>query len=190
MFESLLTGNAGRADHRPTACWPRTWRWRPTALSATFRLRPKARFHNGDPVLAADVKHTYDTLIGQLAAPAVPDASRRREGRRRCSTSAPCASTSRAPNRELPLIVGGMPVFSRNGAWERQGQALRPGRRSTCRSAAAPTRSDRCASASDITYVRDPNYWGARPPGAHAASTTSTASPSRSTRTTRRASKA
>ena len=25
-------------------------------LSATFRLRPEARFHNGDPVLAADVK--------------------------------------------------------------------------------------------------------------------------------------
>jgi microcin C transport system substrate-binding protein len=36
----------------------------PDGLSATFRLRKEARFHNGDPVLARDVKHSFDTLIG------------------------------------------------------------------------------------------------------------------------------
>ena len=39
-------------------------------LSATFRLRPEARFHNGDPVLAADVKHSFDTLMGPYTSPA------------------------------------------------------------------------------------------------------------------------
>ncbi len=39
-------------------------------LSATFRLRKEARFHNGDPVLAADVKHSYDTLVGPFVTPA------------------------------------------------------------------------------------------------------------------------
>ena len=39
-------------------------------LAATFRLRPEARFHNGDPVLAADVKHTFDTLLGPYTSPA------------------------------------------------------------------------------------------------------------------------
>jgi len=28
-------------------------------LSVVFKLRPQARFHNGDPVLARDVKHSY-----------------------------------------------------------------------------------------------------------------------------------
>lgn len=38
-------------------------------LSATFRLRPQARFHNGKPVTAQDVKHSYDTLIGPYVSP-------------------------------------------------------------------------------------------------------------------------
>ena len=41
----------------------------PDRLSATFRLQPEARFHDGKPVLAADVKHSFDTLIEQAAAP-------------------------------------------------------------------------------------------------------------------------
>jgi microcin C transport system substrate-binding protein len=67
-----------------TACWPARWtkpasgygllaedvEVAPDGLSATFRLRPQARFHNGDPVLAADVKHSYDTLMGPYTSPA------------------------------------------------------------------------------------------------------------------------
>jgi microcin C transport system substrate-binding protein len=34
----------------------------PDLLSATFRIRREARFHNGDPVTAADVKYSYETL--------------------------------------------------------------------------------------------------------------------------------
>jgi microcin C transport system substrate-binding protein len=41
----------------------------PDRLSVTFRLRPQARFHNGAPVEAADVKHSYETLIGPYASP-------------------------------------------------------------------------------------------------------------------------
>ena len=37
--------------------------------SVTFRLDPKARFWNGDPVLAADVKHSFDMLNSKHAAP-------------------------------------------------------------------------------------------------------------------------
>ena len=35
----------------------------------TFRLNPLARFSNGDPVTAADVKFSFDTLTGKYAAP-------------------------------------------------------------------------------------------------------------------------
>jgi peptide/nickel transport system substrate-binding protein/microcin C transport system substrate-binding protein len=36
-----------------------------------FRLNPKARFTNGDPVLAGDVKQAFDLLTSKAAAPAV-----------------------------------------------------------------------------------------------------------------------
>ncbi len=32
-------------------------------LSATFRLRKEARFGDGEPVLARDVRHSYDTFM-------------------------------------------------------------------------------------------------------------------------------
>lgn len=41
----------------------------PDLSSVTFRLHPKARFSNGDPVLAADVKHSFDCLAGPKAHP-------------------------------------------------------------------------------------------------------------------------
>ena len=68
MFDSLLTGALDEtgsgygllADDIEVAA---------DGLSATFRLRPNARFHNGAAVLALDVKHSYDTLIGPHTTP-------------------------------------------------------------------------------------------------------------------------
>ena len=34
----------------------------------TFHINPKARFNNGDPVLAADVKYSFDTLMAKRRA--------------------------------------------------------------------------------------------------------------------------
>ena len=42
----------------------------PDKSSITFRLNPLARFSNGDPVTAADVKYSFDSLTGKYAAPA------------------------------------------------------------------------------------------------------------------------
>jgi len=39
--------------------------------SISFRINPKARFNNGDPVTAADVKHSFDMLMSKGAAPSV-----------------------------------------------------------------------------------------------------------------------
>ena len=68
MFDSLLVGaqdetGAGYGLLAEDVDVP------PDGLSATFRLRPQARFHNGDPVLAADVKHTFDMLLGPYTSP-------------------------------------------------------------------------------------------------------------------------
>ena len=41
----------------------------PDKSSVTFRIRPEARFYNGDPVTAADVKYSFDSMSGKQAAP-------------------------------------------------------------------------------------------------------------------------
>ena len=41
----------------------------PDKSSITFRLHPKARFYNGDPVTASDVKYSFDSMSGKLASP-------------------------------------------------------------------------------------------------------------------------
>jgi peptide/nickel transport system substrate-binding protein/microcin C transport system substrate-binding protein len=41
----------------------------PDLGAITFRLHPLARFSNGDPVTAADVKYSFDSLAGKYASP-------------------------------------------------------------------------------------------------------------------------
>ena len=41
----------------------------PDKSAITFRLHPKARFYNGDPVTAADVKYSFDSLRSKFASP-------------------------------------------------------------------------------------------------------------------------
>ena len=41
----------------------------PDKSSITFRLHPKARFYNGDPVTSADVKHSFEILTGKYVSP-------------------------------------------------------------------------------------------------------------------------
>jgi microcin C transport system substrate-binding protein len=130
----------------------------PDGLSATFVLRPEARFHNGEPVLAADVKHSFDVLMGPYTSPAYKtlledvtglDVLGERRLRFRF----------KKPNRELPLTVGGLPVFSRSWGIE-GGQPKRfddvvmdiP-------IGSGPYKVGPVRFGRDITYVRDPDYW-------------------------------
>ena len=130
----------------------------PDGLSATFKLRPQARFHDGLPVLAADVKHSYDTLMGPYTSPAYKtlledvagiDMLDERTVRYRF----------RKPNRELPLTVGALPVFSRSWGLE----AGKPKRFDQVVMdipiGSGPYKIGPVRFGKDITYVRDPNYW-------------------------------
>ncbi len=127
-------------------------------LSATFRLRPQARFHNGDPVLAADVKHSYDTLIGKFTSPGYKtlledvaglDVLDERTVRYRFKKL----------NRELPLTVGGLPVFSRK--WGMENGKAKPFDQVVMDIpiGSGPYKIGPVKFGKDITYVRDPNYW-------------------------------
>ena len=153
LFDSLLTGNFDE----PTTAYgllAEDVEVAPDRLSATFRLRREARFHDGKPVLAADVVHSFRTLISKEAAPqfrtiyvevrnvvAVEDRVVRFE--------------FVSPNPELPLVVGGMPVFSREwGKGKPFDQVV-----SEVPIGSGPYRIADPRMGRDITYQRDPNYW-------------------------------
>ncbi|MCZ2415289.1 MAG: extracellular solute-binding protein [Burkholderiales bacterium] len=127
------------------------------ALSITFHLNPRARFWNGDPVTAEDVRHSFEVLTGRQAHPrfrqyfadvarvvVVDMATVRFEFARR--------------NHELHMIIGmQLPVFSRKwGAGQPfdsvvQDEPLTSG----------PYRIERFDWGRTITYRRDPAWWAA-----------------------------
>ncbi len=127
-------------------------------LSATFRLRPEARFHNGDPVLAADVKHSFDTLMGPYTSPAWKTSLEDVAGLDVLDERTVRYRFKRV-NREVPLTVGGLPVFSRkwgmeNGKPKRFDQVVMD-----IPIGSGPYKIGPVRFGKDITYVRDPNYW-------------------------------
>lgn len=157
MFDSLLTGSLDETGSG-YGLLARDVDVAADGLSATFRLAPQARFHNGDPVLALDVKHSFDTLMGPHTSPSYKslledvaglDVVDERTVRYRF----------KKPNRELPLKVGGLPVFSRQWGVE-NGKPKSFDRVVTdIPIGSGPYKIGPVRFGKDITYVRDPNYW-------------------------------
>ncbi|GAB2884460.1 extracellular solute-binding protein [Paraburkholderia jirisanensis] len=163
LFESLTTGSSDEvasaygllADDINVA---------PDGMSTTFHINPHAHFSNGDPVTADDVKFSFDTLKSPQAAPqfaayfaditravVVDPATIRFEFRQR--------------DRELPLLAGGMPVFSRKWGVKPDGSRTafdQLGFETPIGS--GPYLIERYENGRTITYKRDPNYWGVKLP--------------------------
>jgi microcin C transport system substrate-binding protein len=157
MFDSLLTGSLDEtgsgygllANDVEVAA---------DGLSAIFHLAPQARFHNGDPVLAADVKHSFDTLMGPHTSPAFKSLLEDVAG-----LDVVDARTVRyrfkKPNRELPLTVGGLPVFSRQWGVESGKPKSFDQVVTDTPIGSGPYKIGPVRFGKDITYVRDPTYW-------------------------------
>lgn len=154
MFESLLTGTMDE----PTSAYgllAEDVEVAPDRLSVTFRLNAAARFNDGTPVMAADVKHTFDTLMSKEAAPQYRVIL---QDVKRAVVTGPRTvrfEFARA-NAELPLLVGGLPIFSR--AWGKgkpfdQVVMDMP-------IASGPYKVGRMNFGRDITYDRRADYWG------------------------------
>src|SRR2546425_9345648 len=153
VFETLLTSTMDE----PTTAYgllAEDIEVAPGGLAVTFRLHPAARFHDGKPVMAADVKHSFDTLMSKQASPqyrvVYGDV-------KRAVVTGPRSvrfEFHRA-NAELPLLVGDLPVFSREwGAGKPLDQVVRD-----TPIASGTYRIGRMNSGRDITYQRDPSYW-------------------------------
>ena len=153
MLETLLTGNSDE----PTTAYGLLAEDVSVAkdkLSVTFRLNPLARFHNGDPVLALDVKYSYDRLTSKEAAP---------QFRTYFSEVASVVVVSdrevrfnfKRANAELPLIVGSMAVFSHKwGADKPLDKVI-----TDVPIGSGPYKLGQVDFGKDIQYVRDNNYW-------------------------------
>jgi microcin C transport system substrate-binding protein len=158
MIESLLTGNS----QEPTTAYgllAEDVEVAPDKRSATFRLNPKARFHDGSPVLAADVVHSFETLVSKAAAPQFRTIYAEVKGARVLDERTVRFDFASA-NPELPLVVGGMPVFSRTwGKGKTFDQIV-----AEVPIGSGPYRIANPRMGRDITYARDPAYWGAELP--------------------------
>ncbi len=127
--------------------------------SATFRLNPKARFHNGDPVLAEDVRHSFERLVSKEAAPQY----RVYFGNVQSVTvidERTVRFTFKEANAEMPLLVGvSLPIFSRK--WGLVDGRSKPFDQivTDIPIASGPYRIGKVNFGKDISYQRDPTYW-------------------------------
>ncbi len=153
VFETLLTGTLDE----PTTAYgllAQDVTLAADRLSAVFTLNPLAKFHNGDAVLAADVKHSFDQLTSKEAAPQYRTIFGEISTVTVLSERAVRFDFKRV-NAELPLIAGSLPVFSRK--WG-EGKPLdkividAP-------IGSGPYRIGKVNFGKDISYERDTGYW-------------------------------
>jgi microcin C transport system substrate-binding protein len=158
MFESLAAGSSDEvasmygllADDIRVAA---------DKLSVTFHLNPKARFSNGLPVLAQDVKDSFDTLMSKVASPmyrsVFADVSKvlvlsEREVRFEFKNA----------NAELPLIVGGMPVFSKTWGRQADGKTITFDKLGFEKPVSSgPYLIEKFDPGRSITFRRNPDWW-------------------------------
>lgn len=157
VFETLLTGTLDE----PTTAYgllAEDVSVSSDKRSVTFRLRSQARFNNGDPVLASDVKYSFDKLTSKEAAPQFRTLYAEVTGAKVIDARTVRFDFARA-NPELPLIVGNLPVFSQK--WGMKEGVSQPLDKivTDLPIASGPYKIGRVVFGRDISYDRDPNYW-------------------------------
>ena len=123
--------------------------------SVTFRIRPEARFHNGDPVLAEDVKHSYTMLASKGASPAYQTAV---AGLARVEVldSRTVRFDFNEKSREQVFVAALMPVFSHQwGAGKTMDNIVEEHP-----ILSGPYRIDKVDMPRRIEFRLDPDYWG------------------------------
>lgn len=120
----------------------------------TFKIRPEAKFSDGTPVTAADVKFSLETLRDKGR----PNFKNNYSKVTKIDTpdDRTITFTQDAGDRELPLIIGVMPILSAK-SWEGKDfsvTALDP------IIGSGPYVMDKIKAGESITYVKDPDYWG------------------------------
>ncbi|MFN3613302.1 MAG: extracellular solute-binding protein [Rubrimonas sp.] len=137
---------ASHAEYEPGGDW------------VIFQMRPEARFADGSPVTAHDVVFSFDALKGDGAAPRYRLALRDIIGAEALDdhrvrfTFSPDAS-----KRDLPMLAGTLPIFSR--AWFEGRDFAAPVMEQPLGS--GPYEVERVEAGRSVTYRRRDDYWAA-----------------------------
>ncbi|MBL8341954.1 MAG: ABC transporter substrate-binding protein [Rubrivivax sp.] len=132
----------------------------PDFASVSFRLRPEARFSNGDPVRAEDVRHSFEMLAGKHARPAVQT---QLAGIARVVVldERTLRFEFRDKTREQVFVAGTMPVFSRKWGAQPDGKAKKLDELVTeYPILSGPYLIDKVEMPRRIEYRLNPDYWG------------------------------
>ena len=124
--------------------------------SVLFRLRPEARFHDGSPITVDDVIFSWETLKEQGRPNHRLYYNKVRKIERPDERSVHFFFDTETPDRELPLILGLMPIISK-AYYESvifEETTLTPPLGS------GPYKIESVDAGRGIVYRRDPEYWG------------------------------
>lgn len=124
-------------------------------LSVRFHLNPKARFHNGEAVLAEDVVFSFKTLTQDPAAAPMFRFYWADVAAVNAVDSRTVIFTFKRRNAELAMILGQLPVFSHKSFPKGLAEAA-----NTAPIGSGPYRLVRTADGRLSEYRRDPDYWG------------------------------
>ncbi len=123
-------------------------------LSVTFHINSLARFSNGETITAEDVKYSFDTLVSKAAHPqfrvyyADVKSATVLDGRT-------IRFDFKNKNRELHMIIGEIPIFSKKWAGEKDFEKLSD----TRPIASGPYTVKKYERGKNIKYVKNPDYW-------------------------------
>jgi peptide/nickel transport system substrate-binding protein/microcin C transport system substrate-binding protein len=132
----------------------------PDFSSVAFRIRPQARFSNGDPVTPADVKHSFDTLSSKEASPPYQTVLAGIE-RAEIVDSRTVRFHMRQRTRDQLFVAGTLPIFSRKwGEGKKFSEVVNEYPITT-----GPYVIGKVDMPRRIEFVRNPNYWADAIPG-------------------------
>ncbi len=128
----------------------------PDFSSVSFRIRPEAKFSNGDPVLAADVVHSFQALSGKGASPTYQTVLSG-IARAEALDARTVRFDLREKTRDQVFVAGTIPVFSRKwGDGKKLDEVV-----TDYPIAAGPYVIAKVDMPRRIEFERNPNYWAA-----------------------------
>lgn len=158
LYETLLSGTADEPGAAygllaESVEYPDDRSW------ALFTLRPEARFSDGSPVTAEDVVFSFETFRDK-GLPSFRVVLSQQVEKAEALDAGRVKFTFRpgVPTRDLPQLVGGLPVFSK-AEFERSGRdfeesSLEP------MLGSGPYVLESLDVGQSVVYARNPDYWG------------------------------
>ena len=133
----------------------------PDKSSISFRLNPRARFSNGDPVTAADVKYSFESMSGKYASPGL-QASLAGVARLVVIDERTVRFELKDRTTDMLFTVGGLTVFSRKWALTPEGTPKRFDEIvSEYPITSGPYTIAKADSGRRLEFRRNPDYWAA-----------------------------